>query len=480
MSALNPTSPPSSSGARIGGDDLQHLVAWYWCLKMLGPTSTIVAIRVEADVAGNLDDVTIEYGDGRHHYIQVKASVSASGRVNASWLMSRRSSAARSLIQKLYESWDVLGRPADGIELVTSRPIDPDEPLLRGLDRKNRIGAALRRNSSKKLCDARERLARHVSCTEADLCDFFDVLAIRAGQTESEWLSRVSDVAIGVGVRSDELDILLALGWIREWVKDTRDPRDAERVGSAVDELGLKAEAPRELVVIQGIDAVPTDSAIDTIHWTDRFRGDRPEARRGLVDPADWNGALSDDLKAMKARLIAGNHRRILLRGALRLPCWFAIGATLREVAGFDIAIDHRGQVWAADMTDLSLPDVQVRAAEVIGNGRVVVVVAISTDATHDVRSALVDSHTGRLVTLGLMGKPSPSALKGPRDTMAAAVAIRSWVRLNIGHTEIDLVLMTSAPFALFLGHVWDRIAPTTIHEDLAPGYEPAFRLSSN
>ena len=100
MSVLDPTSPPSSSGARIGGDDLQHLVAWYWCLKMLTTRSNIVSVCVEADVDGNLDDVTVEHEDGQRRYIQVKASVSASGLVNADWLMARRSRSVRSLIQK--------------------------------------------------------------------------------------------------------------------------------------------------------------------------------------------------------------------------------------------------------------------------------------------------------------------------------------------------------------------------------------------
>ena len=130
-------------------------------------------------------------------------------------------------------------------------------------------------------------------------------------------------------------------------------------------------------------------------------------------------------------------------------------------------------------MAGLSLPAVQVRADEVIGPGRAIVVVAISTDATLDVRSALLDSHTGRLVTLGLTEGPSPSLLKGPRDAMAAAIAIRNWVRRNVGDVEIDLVLAAPAPFALFLGHVWDRIVPTTIYEDLVSGYESAFRVSN-
>ena len=154
----------------------------------------------------------------------------------------------------------------------------------------------------------------------------------------------------------------------------------------------------------------------------------------------------------MKARLNARNHQRILLRGALRLPCWFAIGATLREVAGFDIAMDYRSQLRAADLTHLTLPSVEVRVDEAMGDGRTAVVVAISTDATDDVRSGVVDSKTGRLVTIGLAGEPSPSSLRGPAEAMAAAVAVRNWVRLNVRNVEIDLVLMAPTPFALFLG----------------------------
>ena len=311
------------------------------------------------------------------------------------------------------------------------------------------------------------------------MCDFFDVLAIRAGQTESEWLSRVSDVAIGAGVRFDHASILTALGWVREWVKDTRDPRGIGEIGVAVGELGLRAEAPRSLVVFQGIDVVLDDGAVETVQWTDRFRGDRPETRRGLVDPADWNGALAEDLGALRARLITGNHRRILFRGALRLPCWFAIGAAFREVANFEVAMDYRNQLWAATMRSLTLPSVNLRVDEGAGGGRTVVIVAISTDATDDVRSSMVDGRTGRLVTVGLSGTPSPSSLKGPEEAIGAAVAVRDWVRRNVRNTEIDLVLMAPAPFALFLGHVWDRIAPTTIHEDLLSAYEPAFRFSN-
>ena len=60
---------------------------------------------------------------------------------------------------------------------------------------------------------------------------------------------------------------------------------------------------------------------------------------------------------------------------------------------------------------------------------------------------------------------------------MAAAVAVREWVRGRLTATDIHIVLVGPAPFAFFLGHLWDRVPPTTIYEDLAPGYQAAFHF---
>lgn len=479
MNELHPSSPPSPSGARIGGDDLQHLVAWYWCVKMLMPRSGIANVCVEADVQGNLDDVTVEYHDGSRRYLQVKSSVSAKGRVNAGWLTSSASSSAPSLVQKLYESWIGLGRPADGVGLITSRPIDPDDVMLTRLDRGNRIGTAIRRASSAKGSSWRSSMAKHVACSEEDLCQFFDALEIRQSQTEAEWRNHVANVAMGAGVSFDETSISVALGWVREWVKETRDPRDAARVAADVANLGLRAEEPRALVAIHGIDAVRDDGAVERLSWIHRFRGDEPETRRGLIDPGEWNGILKPELNAMRNRLIGRGQQRILLRGTLRLPSWFAVGATLREVAAFDIAMDYRGEVWVANAKGLSVPPVEIRRDELLGDGRTALVLAISMDDTETVREKVVDDHTGRLVTLAPIGGPSRASLDGPSDAMALAVAVRDWVRANVRKSEIDLVLMAPAPFALFLGHLWDRIAPTTVHEDLISEYQAAFRFSN-
>lgn len=478
MSNLNPTSPPSPSGARVGGDDLQHLVVWYWCLKMLMPRSGISAVCVEADVQGNLDDVTVEYHDGRREYYQVKSSVSAKARVNDLWLMSRASSSAPSLIQKLYRSWHDLGRPADGVGVITSRPLDPEDVMLPQLDRNNRLGTALRRATASR-ATWRSALSEHVPCSEEELCEFFDALEIRASQTEAEWRTHVANVAMGAGVSFDEASIAAGLGWVREWVKETRDPREAARVAADVAKLGLRLEEPRALVVIHGVDAVRDDGSVECLCWIDRFRGEDAETRRGLIDPSDWNEVLKPELKDMKDRLIRRGQQRVLLRGALRLPSWFALGATFREVAGFDLAMDYRGEVWAADADGASIPPLGVRIDERFGQGRTALVLAISADGTEAVRDGVVDGDTGRLITLAPVGGPSRTTLEGPREAMALAVTVRDWVRANVRDSRIDLVLMAPAPFALFLGHLWDRIAPTTVHEDLVSGYQPAFRFSN-
>lgn len=479
MNELNPSSPPSSSGARIGGDDLQHLVAWYWCVKMLMPTSGIANVCVEADVKGNLDDVTVGYHDGRRNYYQVKSSVSAKGRVNDEWLRSQANPRVPSLVQKLYRSWIDLGRPAGGVGLITSRPIDPDDAILSQLDRGNKIGTALRRTSTARGSSWRSSMAEHVACSEADLCEFFDALEIRSSQTEAEWRTHVTDVAMGAGVSFDETSILAAIGWVREWVKETRDPRDLTRVAGDVVKLGIRAEEPRNLVVIHGIDVVPDDGCVESLSWIHRFRGDEPEVRRGLINTDDWNAVLKPELNAMKNRLIGRGQQRVLLRGALRLPSWFAVGATLREVAEFNIAMDYRGEVWVANAKGLPIPAVEIRRDELLGVGRTVLVLAISTDDTETVREQVVDENAGRLVTLAPIGGPSRRSLDGPSEAMALAVAVRDWVRANVRGADIDLVLMAPAPFALFLGHLWDRIAPTTVHEDLVSEYQAAFRFSN-
>lgn len=487
MTALNATSKPSSSGARITGDDLQHLVVWYWCLRAVAEPERIISVAVEADRAGNVDDVVVHIADGTSVYIQVKATVASANLASIGWLTDRPKPSsltrrqAPSLLQKLHRSWVNLGQPATGLELITGRPIDPSDHVFALIDRSNTIGTGLRRATTTRIKAARSDLAAHLECNEAELCDFLDALAIRVGQTEAEWVSRVADVAVGAGIRVDPPAVGAALAWIRAWVKDTRDPRTPEQITVAAKAMGLQIESPRTVVVIQGLLQVPVDDASHVLDWTGRFRGTVASNRRGMVNPADWNGVLADDLATLRSDLIVQNHLRVLVRGALRLPCWFAVGSALRGVAGFHFAMEYRAEVWVADQQRTTARQVEVLTDERRGDGPTLIVVAISTDRTDEVRRTLLSADHGRLVTLTVSDGPSQTLLKDADDALAAAIAVRDWIRTHVRSLEVDLVLMAPAPFAAFLGWSWDRVPTTTIYEDLLnEGYEAAFTISNS
>ena len=286
--------------------------------------------------------------------------------------------------------------------------------------------------------------------------------------------------AAGADIRADDSAVGVALAWIRTWVKDTRDPRTPEQIAAAAKSMGLQVENPRTVIVIQGLRPERVGDASYVLNWTERFRGTEASNRRGMANPADWNGALSDDLATLRATLIEQHHMRVLVRGALRLPCWFALGAALRGVAGFHLAMEYRDEVWVADQHRTTARTVNVLADEQRGNGSTLIVVAISTDGTDDVRRTLLSSSHGRFVTLTVEQGPHQALLADADDALSAAIAVRDWIRANVKSREIDLVLMAPAPFAAFLGWSWDRVPTTTIHEDLLnDGYEAAFTIST-
>lgn len=485
MSDLNATSRPSASGARVTGDDLQHLIAWYWCLKTIADPGHIDSIEIEAAGVGNLDDVKVNYTDRTARCIQVKATVDATNAANVGWLTSRpkpSSSTGKqslSLLQKSYGAWIELGKPSAGIEIITGKPLDGTDDLFKALDRNNTLGPTLRRSATRAHSAALAALSEHLECEPSDVCDFFDVLELRVGQTEADWRVRVADIAMAAGVQSNPTAVAIALDWIRTWVKTTRDPRSAAAIQTAVRDLGLQVEQARTAVTVHGLAYVPAPDSQHEINWIDLFSGDSPENRRGLVDPDGWNSTLLSELASLRSKLQQEGSNRILLRGTLRLPCWFAVGAALSGVAGFDLAMDYRGEVWRGALANAPERAVQVVRNVQVGAGRTVLIVAISTDPTDDVEKVFVSPHHGRIITIAIDPGPSQTALRDGPDANAAAHAIRDWVRAELSGHTVDLVLATPAPFAAFLGSCWDRMPETTVHEDLIHGYEPAFTFSN-
>jgi hypothetical protein len=93
----------AASGARLLGDDVQHLVVWYHVLRTQRVDSTIAELAVEAAQAGNVDDLTLRRSEGPDEYWQIKASVDATSPLTEEWLFSRPKGRP-SLLGRLYAS----------------------------------------------------------------------------------------------------------------------------------------------------------------------------------------------------------------------------------------------------------------------------------------------------------------------------------------------------------------------------------------
>ena len=89
------------SGARLIGDDLQYLIAWYWAIALLKPND-IVRVEIEAADAANLDDVVIRRTSSPDTYCQIKASVDATRPLTLAWLTDPSRSGGPSILQRFF------------------------------------------------------------------------------------------------------------------------------------------------------------------------------------------------------------------------------------------------------------------------------------------------------------------------------------------------------------------------------------------
>lgn len=480
--------PPSASGARLTGDDLQHLIGWYHALRMLRPENQIASVAFETRGNGNLDDVVVTYTTDRGEYMQIKAVVSADTALNTDWLLAPGRSGGPSILLRFWEAWrQIRTKNQDPqLRLITNRSIDPRDPVLRLRDRNNLLAGRLRRETSRS--DAgigRTRWASHLETTVDDLCELLDVLHFETDASESTWRQRVLDVAQGLGLRADEASLLAGVGQVREWIKDSGRPRTVIDVEHALERLGLRKEEPYSIVIVQALDRFDLPETAEALDWVDRFVGDSPRTRRGLRQPADWNTALLAELEAVCRRARQRN-RRVMVHGAMRLPTWFAVGAHLTEVSATCPATTQGGAIWsAADADSVPRQEIVTMDEQVVGIGTdLAITIAVSTNIALDVVAFLRGSkEIGTHLTISISPGPDRQAITSSGEAATAAVAIRDVVREVArarGAQRLHLFLAMPGGLALLLGHFWDRMPPTQTYEDLLTnGYEKAFLIAN-
>jgi SMODS-associated and fused to various effectors sensor domain len=481
----------AASGARLLGDDVQHLVVWYHALRTQRADSTIAELAVEAAQAGNVDDLTLRRSAGPDEYWQIKASVDATSPLTEEWLF-RRPKGRSSLLGRLYASWADLRRQdgqAPRVVLATTKAIDPGDVVLGPRATTDARIVETLRNGTGALAVARERWADHLGVSEVRLLEFLDCLEIRHGMSEAEWREKVQDAAAGARVRADQAAIAAGIQQVREWVKAPRRTFTPAQLSAAIDSLRLGLQGARPLFVAQALERNPrADSATYSVDWTSLFNGDEPRQRRTFTDPAAARALITVDLATARQRLRAAGINDLEVDGPMRLPLWFAIGANLGSTAGFTLSAQARSGLWSSavkpnDQRDLQilLPGGDLQSQR----GRPwAVSVSFATDIGEDVNEFLADAQPDIYHIRARLPSPGREALAGLPHAQAVIFQLRDELRAlrrALRPPELHLFLAMPGACALLLGNAWDRMPPTWTYWDLGmPGrYERAVKIGN-
>lgn len=481
MSAL------SSSGARIRGDNFQHVYAAERAVEVMLPGSKILRLGVEDPdpSVGNADDVTIYRENEPSEFVQAKASVDARSPVNLEWLTKPSSRGGLSILSHLYEAWAKL-RSEEGevfLALVTNKPADPNDPVLilrDGIDGTvaSRLEIVTTGSGAGR---ARNELAEHLQITEGELLTFLRHLSFRLGELEDDHRGRLAFRMAAVGLRSDAQALDLCIGMVRGWVVSGKRLLSADQVRAEIEALGIEASVPTATVVVQAIDHRPTEGASVSLDWVDRFHGEEARSRRVPIDREHWNSLFRPELLEAVRSVRSLGLSRVHVSGAMRLPTWFAVGNAFAETSGFEVQAVQGGELWtsagAVGEFDLS---VAVESTDNQGT-EAAVVISIATDIRDDAREYVASLQTvGFVLYVQPAGGAGPSAISDAGAARDMAVAVRNEVRgfVRSHHpSKLHLFLACPGAFSMLLGHRWDRVADTQVYTDLAPGYADSYLI---
>jgi hypothetical protein len=185
-------------------------------------------------------------------------------------------------------------------------------------------------------------------------------------------------------------------------------------------------------------------------------------------NPVIWRTGLATELGATAKWLRSHGQSRIALSGSYRLTIAFTLGWSFRSATGFEIEIPTREGAWATDDRpgqNETFPTWQVTAATSLGGDRLAVSVGIIRDPAADLleRGAVSPASLLRLLVPGPLTS-ARAAQAGAATVKAAAASAAAGLRPQ----GIDLYMAGPAAFAVALGHRWNAMPPTQLHEFVA------------
>ena len=329
------------------------------------------------------------------------------------------------------------------------------------------------------LAQIRSDLANHLSVGESEIIALFEDLKIRLGCHYANEFEHAEFMMLASGLRHDPIGVRAGIDLVRQWVLNGRRKLDTVEVHREIEAAGLLASQPWTTLVIQAIDhdahAHDADVALDLVEF---YEGDEPMNRR-RVRPGGY-AEMHSQIRNAAEHLRADRRTRVMVTGSMRLATWFAAGEALSEVAGHSVLCGRPHQTWCSDSR--ALPgSVEVQARPVGRGNAVAVALAFAADPTDDVESfmGLAGLDISTIVTIG---PPTESASPTAARRMATPPLLNRPSGQRSGKTtpkKYTSFVAAPAGLAPLLGHRWNRVAPTTLWEDLGvQGYERAFTIS--
>jgi SMODS-associated and fused to various effectors sensor domain len=152
-------------------------------------------------------------------------------------------------------------------------------------------------------------------------------------------------------------------------------------------------------------------------------------------------------------------------------------------VTNTDLAVVQRGELWTTDAACRQPIQPDAFEHELSQGDELAIAIEAATPIAGDVVRYLRDQQVPvqRLVVFSPPGGPRDNAVEGPAGACALAYGLRQAARQATGtHPRVHLFLAGPMGLALILGHRWNRLAPTTVYEDIAAlSYEAAFTVSA-
>jgi hypothetical protein len=486
--------------ARLKGDDYQHLFAWLHALELLMPQRQVVTVIVEDEKAVSADDLTLLREDGAHppdQYHQIKNHVDHRKGYSVE-VLTEREKGESSLLQKWFRSWETLTatstRPLEFI-IVSNWGWVAGDDLAGFVDGqcnglKEEFFTAPPKQKAGKL---RAKLAAHVGAPLDRFDAFARTLHFHFGYACWQVMAeRAAERMEHHGLKCDQNALLIAVGIVRGWVKAGRQKitkADLEAVITQHD-LWLPPEArPSVNVYLSTIKEQQFDVAPDyLLDWRNHFLGGPAVRGHEPMVPADWNGKMLPELRALEARVSSETKERLVrTRGLARLSAWFAFGHVFCDVAGYTIEMDQQGQLWQSDAppsADFTLSSNGPEGEALDPDGdTVAVAVSVSGDLEADVRQHL--QHRTLKVKAALFVRPTRNldrhCLRDAGNAVALADGVKAAMRdFAKRHRARRVLLYYLGPIsgACFIGHRLNAVCrEVQIMEWSDPNYVPSFTL---